>query len=159
MISLFWKNAYLPPKWAKRSKSGRGSWTKSTFLYIAQNCLIRFFLIFCIKLEGIKGYKLPQMPISGKFSFCRFRPFLLIFGPKINFFVYCWKLAHYIFLIFCMKFKGIKGYKLPQMPFFSKILIFTKNGKKGKKNGQKWSKMGFLDFCAKLSYKILLEMT
>ena len=46
------------------------------------------FLIFCIKLEGIKGYKLPQMPFLGNFSFCRFWPFLLIFGPKkINFFV------------------------------------------------------------------------
>jgi len=41
MICHFlWKNAYLPPK---SSKSGRGSWEKSTFLNIAQNWLIIFF--------------------------------------------------------------------------------------------------------------------
>ena len=50
---------------------------------------------------------------------------------KINFFVYCSKLAHDIFLIFCIKSVGIKGYKLPQMPFFRKILIFPQ--KKGKR--------------------------
>ena len=52
---------------------------------------------------------------------------------KINFFVYCSKLAHWIFLIFCIKLEGIKGYKLPQTPFFGKILIFRKMGKNGSK--------------------------
>ena len=62
------------------------------------------FLIFCIKLEGIKGYKLPQMPFWGNFSFCRFWPFLLIFGPKKSTFLYnyCSKLADWMFLIFCI---------------------------------------------------------
>ena len=79
MMSLFWKNAYMVPKRAKRSKSGWSSWTKSTF------------------------------------------------------FVYCSKLAHWIFLIFCIELEGIKGYKLPQTPFFGKILIFPKKGKNGPK--------------------------
>ena len=80
-LSLLWKNAYLPPKRAKRSKSGRGIWEKSTFLYIAQNWLNRFFLISCIKLEGIKWYKMPMKLFFGK---------ILIFpkngkkGPKIG---------------------------------------------------------------------------
>ena len=42
---------------------------------------------------------------------------------KINFFVYCWKLAHLIFLIFCIKLEGIKGYKLPQTPYLRKFLF------------------------------------
>ena len=46
MMSLFWKNAYLPPKRIKRSKTGQSSLTKSTFLYIAQNWLIGFFWYF-----------------------------------------------------------------------------------------------------------------
>ena len=98
MLLLFRKNAHFPKNRAKWSKSGQGSWKKSTFLYIAQNWLIIYFLIFCIKVEGIKGYKLAQTPFLGKFSFCRFWSFLLIFGPKIKFFVYCSKLAHYRFL-------------------------------------------------------------
>ena len=86
------------------------------------------FLIFCMELKRIKWYKLLQMPFLGKFSFCRFSLFLLIFGPKINFFVYCSKLAHLIFLIFCMKLKGIKGYKLLQTPFLGKFsfCLFSK---------------------------------
>ena len=42
---------------------------------------------------------------------------------KINFFVYCSILAHYIFLIFCMKLETIKGYKLTLNTFLRKILI------------------------------------
>ena len=37
MLSLLWKNACLPRKGAKRSKSGRSSWEKSIFLDIVQN--------------------------------------------------------------------------------------------------------------------------
>ena len=92
MLSLFWKNAYFPQK--GQNVEQKWSWKKSTFLYIAQNWLIIYFLIFCIKLEGIKGYKLAQTPFLRKFSFGWFSPFLLIFGPKINFFVYCSKLGH-----------------------------------------------------------------
>ena len=43
------------------------------------------FLIFHINLEGIKGYKLAQTPFLGKFSFCRFSSFLLIFVQKSTF--------------------------------------------------------------------------
>ena len=35
-----------------------------------------------------------------------------------------------------MKLEGIKGYKLPQTPFFRKILIFRNKCKKGSKNRQ-----------------------
>ena len=66
MFSLFWKNAYLPPKRAKMSKSGWSSWTNSTFFDIAQNWLIGFFLIFCMKLEIIRGYKLTPTPFFSK---------------------------------------------------------------------------------------------
>ena len=59
---------------AKWRKSGRGSWKKSTFLYIAQNWLITYFLIFCIKVEGIKGYKLAQTPF--------FRKILILMGES-----------------------------------------------------------------------------
>ena len=52
----------------KRAKSGRSSWKKSTFLYIAQNCLIRFFSIFCIKLEGIKRINCPYTIFQKKIS-------------------------------------------------------------------------------------------
>ena len=85
MLSLFWKNAFLPPKRAKRSKSRYSSWTKSTFLYIAQNWLIGFFLIFCMKLEIIRGYKLTPTPFLVKFSFGHFQSFLGE-NPQI---VYC----------------------------------------------------------------------
>ena len=40
-----------------------------------------------------------------------------------NIFVYCSKLTHLIFLIFCMKLETIKGYKLTLNPFLRKILI------------------------------------
>ena len=82
MLSLFWKKCSFPQKRVKWSKTGRGQLEKK---YIAQNWLIIFFLIFCIKVEGINGYKLAQTPFLRKFSFGRFSPFLLIFGPKINF--------------------------------------------------------------------------
>jgi len=52
MFSLLWKNAYLPPKRAKRSKSWQSSWRKSTFLYIAVNWLIWFFFDISHKLRG-----------------------------------------------------------------------------------------------------------
>ena len=52
---------------------------------------------------------------------------------KINFFVYCSKLARLIFFLFCIKLEGIKGYKLPQTPFFRKKSNFLKNGEKGPK--------------------------
>ena len=47
---------------------------------------------------------------------------------KINFFVYCSKLAHYIFLIFCMKLETIKGYKLTPKPFFKENSCFADFG-------------------------------
>ena len=50
MLSFFCKNAVLPWKRVKRSKSGRSSWTKSTFLYIAPYWLIRFFWYFGWKI-------------------------------------------------------------------------------------------------------------
>ena len=37
------------------------------------------------------------------------------------------------FIIFCIKLEGIKGYKLLHTPFFRKIPIFSKMGKKGPK--------------------------
>ena len=43
------------------------------------------------------------------------------------------KLAHWIFIIFCIKLEGIK---LPRTTFFGKILIFPKKGKKGPKMGK-----------------------
>ena len=77
MLSFFCKNAFLPRKRAKRRKSGRGSQTKSTFLYIAQYWLRRFFLIFCMKLETIKGYKLTLNSFLKKILVL---PILAIFG-------------------------------------------------------------------------------
>ena len=97
------------------SKSGQSSWTKSTFFVYCWKLAHLIFLIFCIKLEGIKGYKLPQMPFLGNFLFCRFWPFLLIFGPKkINFlYNYCPKLNVFDIL---HKLDGIKWYTLPKIP-------------------------------------------
>ena len=46
------------------------------------------------------------------------------------------------FFIFCIKLEGIKGYKLPQTPFFRKILIFSKMGE----SAQNGPKIVFLDF-------------
>ena len=43
---------------------------------------------------------------------------------KINFFVYCCKFAHLIFLIFHIHLEGIKGYKLAGPDaIFGKILV------------------------------------
>jgi len=64
------------------------------FVYCCKLAHLIFFYI-SHKLRGyFKGYKLAQTQFLGKLSFCRFWQFLLIFGPKINFFVYCSKLAH-----------------------------------------------------------------
>ena len=39
------------------------------------------------------------------------------------------KIVSLDFFIFCIKLQCIKGYKLPQTPFFRKILMFSKMGK------------------------------
>ena len=108
-----------------------------------------------MKLKGIKGYKLLQMPFLGKFSFCRFSPFLLICGPKINIFCILLKIGSLDFFIFFMKLKGIKGYKLLQTPFLVKflfcrfspfLLIFG-------------PKINFFVYCSKLAHYRFLQKT
>ena len=107
----------MEQKWA-------GQLEKIYFFIYCSKVAHYIFLIFCIKVEGIKGYKLAQTPFLRKFSFGRFSPFLLIFGPKINFFVYCSKLGHYIFFDILHEVKRhYKGYKLLQTPFLVKILF------------------------------------
>ena len=138
----------VSPKKGKMEQKWVGQLEKINFFVYCCKLAHLIFLIFHINLEGIKGYKLAQMPFLGKFSFCQFWPFLLIFGSKINFFVDCSKLSHYIFLIFSMKLKGIKGCKLLQTPFWGKfsfcrfspfLLIFG-------------PKINFFVYCSKLSH-------
>jgi len=133
MLSLFWKNARFPKK-GKMEQKWVGQLEKINFFVYCCKLAHLIFLIFHIHLEGIKGYKLAQTPFLGKFSFCRFWPFLLIFGPKSTF-VYCSKLAHYIFLIFCTNSEDNKGYKLPRCHFLEKF-SFSKNREKGPKMGK-----------------------
>ena len=64
---------------------------------------------------------------------------------KNQLFCILFKIGSLDFFIFCIKLEGIKAYKLPQTRFFRKILIFSKMVKNG-------PKIGFLDFCAKLSH-------
>ena len=73
-MSLFWSNAYLPPKRAKKSKSGQRSWTKATFLYIAQNWLIAFFWYSALSAySALKSINCPRRHFSAKFSFSQKR--------------------------------------------------------------------------------------
>ena len=45
------------------------------------------------------------------------------------------KIGLLVFFILCIKLEGIKGYKLPQIPFFRNILIFWKKGSENRQNG------------------------
>ena len=111
LLSLFWKNARFPQKGAKVG----GQLEKITFFVYCCKLAHLIFLIFHIHLEGIKGFKLLQPPFLGKFSFCQFCPFLFIFGPKINFFVYCSKLDVFDIL------QEVRGYKLIPTTFLGKF--------------------------------------
>ena len=55
---------------------------------------------------------------------------------KNHFFCILLKIGSLDFFDILHQVKGIKGYKLPHTPFFRKILIFQKNGKKGPKIGK-----------------------
>ena len=103
MLSLFWKNARFPKKGQNGAKVG-GAVGKINFFVFCCKLANLIFLIFHINLEGIKGYKLAQMPFLGKFLFCQFSPFLLIFGKKL---LDCqitifWTIQPF-FIIFCIK--------------------------------------------------------
>ena len=82
MVSFSEKMPICHQKGQKGAKMGGVVGQNELFLYIAQNW-IRFldyiYLIFCTKLEGIKGYKLPQTSFWGNFSCCLFCKFLLFF--------------------------------------------------------------------------------
>ena len=85
---------FCPKKGQKGAKVGRAVGKNQLFCIYFQNWLIRFFSYFALKLEGIKGYKLPQTPFFRK---------ILIFskmgkraqnGPKIEFLDFCAELSH-----------------------------------------------------------------
>ena len=65
MLSLFWKNVRFPKKGQNGAKVGGAVGKNQLFCILLK---IIYFLIFCMKLKGIKGYKLLQTPFSGKFS-------------------------------------------------------------------------------------------
>ena len=71
-------------------------------------------------------------------------------GPN-QFFCICSKLAHTIFLIFCMKFLVHKGTKVMETDFSGKF-SFSQKMEKGSKKVQKDPKIGFLDLYAKFSH-------
>ena len=110
-----------------------------------------FFIFFCMKIEYHKTFKMML-------SFFYKNAFLLWKRSKkkqkwaeqldkINFFVYCSKLAHWIFLIFCKQLGGIKGYiNCPWYHFSAKFSFSPKR----EKRVQKWAKIGFLDFYEKI---------
>ena len=85
---------------------------------------------FCPE-KGQKGEKVGR-PVGQNQLFC-----ILLKIGSLDFF----DILH-------LMLEGIKGYKLPQTPFFRKILIFSKMGKKA----QNGPKIGFLDICEKLSH-------
>ena len=87
------------PKRGKKEQKWAEQLDKINFFVYCWKLADEIFLIFCMKLKGIKGYKLPQISFLGIFLFCWFWPFLLIF-VDFNFFVYCSKLTHYFFLYF-----------------------------------------------------------
>ena len=68
MFSLFWKMPVSPQKGQNGAKVG-GQLEKINFFVYCCKLTHLIFLIFHIHLEGIKGYKLAQTPICGKFSF------------------------------------------------------------------------------------------
>ena len=69
MLSLLWKNAYLPPKRAKRRKSGQSSWAKSIFFVFTQSWLKRFFWFFAWSPGSITAQKWWSPIFLKKFSF------------------------------------------------------------------------------------------
>ena len=76
------------------------------------------------------------------------------FWLKIDFLVYYSILAHYIFLIFCMKLETIKGYfKLTLNHFLRKILILQIFAI----FGHFWLKIDFLVYCSILPHYIFFR--
>ena len=74
MLSHFWKNAYLPQKGQKRAKVDGAVGKNQLFFVYYSKLAHKIFLIFCIKLEGIKGlYIAPDAFSSAKFSFSQKR--------------------------------------------------------------------------------------
>ena len=103
MLSFFWKNAFLPWKSAKRSKSGQSSWKKSTFLYCSKLTHL-ILLIFCMKLETIKGYKFAPKPFFKKNShFANFGHFRSFLAEKWTFLYIAQYCLIRFFWYFCMK--------------------------------------------------------
>ena len=76
-------------------------------------------------------------------------------GGKIQLFCILFKIGSLVFSDFLHEVRGPLQLKSDRARFFGKTLIFQKMGKKGPKR----PKIGFLDFCAKLSHYFLLEMT
>ena len=71
-----------------------------------------FFLIFCMKLRFNKYLKVTEPIFWGKLLLCPKWGKWGIFGPKINIFGIFSKSVHYFFLIFCMKLKLNKHFKV-----------------------------------------------
>ena len=65
MLSLFWKNARFPQKGQNGAKVGGAVGKNQLFCILLKIGSLDFFNIL-YKLEGIKGYKLPQTPFFRK---------------------------------------------------------------------------------------------
>ena len=72
-------------------------WLKNTLSCILLNIGTLFFLIFCMKLETIKGYNLTLHPFLRKILILQIFAIFGHFWLKMDFLVYCSILTHYIF--------------------------------------------------------------
>ena len=111
MLSFFWKNAFLACKKEKKWADQLDKINFFVYCSILAHCI---FLIFFMKSETIKGYKLSLNPFIRKILVLKN---LAIFGGKIDVLVYFSILPHYIFLIFCMKLEIINGLVLSHYNF------------------------------------------
>ena len=121
------KNGKRGQKWAEQLEK------INFFVY----CSKLIFLIFCMKLETIKGYKLTLKPFLRKFLILQI---LVISG-------HFWlknRVSCILLNIASLDFFDIKGYKLTLNLYFGKILIQSKFWFKWSQNSLEYSFCSFL---------------
>ena len=96
---------FCPKKGQKWAKVGEAVGNNQLFCILLNiGTLVPIFLIFCMTLETIKGYKLTLNPFLRKILVLQIFDIFGHFWLKIDFHVYCSILAHYIFFRFFLFF-------------------------------------------------------
>ena len=105
---------------------------KLGFLEIFSETGHKKFLIFCLMVEGNRGYHLNVMPYLGKILIRGLRG---IKCQKFRFLDIFSETGHYKFLIFCMMVECNRGHHLSVVPYLKKILIWGLRGLSVKNSG------------------------